>query len=212
VHGVERFRRDRLTRYGPIFDRLATGQSPHTLLITCSDSRINPNLITTTDPGELFIVRNVGNLVPPADSPMAASVASAIEYAVGVLHVTDVVICGHSGCGAMRALIGQDVPQGLPSVHRWLKEAQPILERLPADSSAEEAAMLSARVQLENALTYPVLREKVEAGEVRLHAWFYDVGRSELLEWDVDSSRYLPLGVVARKEQSSLEDDQAPTH
>jgi carbonic anhydrase len=220
VHGVERFRRDRLTRYGPIFDRLATGQNPHTLLITCADSRISPNLITSTDPGELFIVRNVGNLVPTADSPLAASVASAIEYAVGVLNVTDVIVCSHSGCGAMRALIGQDVPRGLPSVHRWLKEAWPMLERLPAESTAEEAAMLSARVQLENALTYPLLREKVEAGEVRLHAWFYDVGRSELLEWDADSGRYLPLGVAAEKEEQQhgkehlppSEDEQVPTH
>ena len=213
VHGVERFRQDRLTRYGPIFDRLASGQNPHTLLITCADSRISPNLITTTDPGELFIVRNVGNLVPPADSPLAASVASAIEYAVGVLHVTDVVVCSHSGCGAMRALLGQDVPRGLPSVHQWLKEARPMLERLSGDSTAEEAAMLSARVQLENALTYSLLREKVEAGEVRLHAWFYDVGRSELLEWNADAGRYLPLGVAAEKEaQSPLEDEPVPTH
>jgi carbonic anhydrase len=197
VHGVERFRQRRRGRYGPLFDRLAHGQKPHTLFITCSDSRINPNLITSTDPGELFIVRNVGNLVPHSDSPMAAAVSSAIEYAVEVLGVTDVVVCGHSGCGAMRALLGHDSLQGLPGVQHWLREGQSVMEQLPAGASAEEAAKRNALVQLRNALTYPVLHRKYNAGEVRLHAWFFDVGSSELLEWDEPTGTWTPLGTRA---------------
>ncbi|ADO69981.1 bifunctional SulP family inorganic anion transporter/carbonic anhydrase [Stigmatella aurantiaca] len=194
VHGVERFRQDGLRRYGPLFDRLANGQAPHTLLITCADSRINPNLITSTDPGELFIVRNVGNLVPPASSPASVAVASAVEYAVNVLKVTDIIVCGHSACGAMNALIARKPPQGLPSVAAWLKEAEPVLEHLSEDCTAEEAAQQSALAQVENILSYEGMREKAETGEIRIHAWFYDVAHSELLEWSPSAGRYLPLG------------------
>ncbi|MDC0713947.1 SulP family inorganic anion transporter [Stigmatella sp. ncwal1] len=194
VHGVEQFRQDGLRRYGPLFDRLAEGQAPHTLLITCADSRINPNLITSTDPGELFIVRNVGNLVPPASSPASVAVASAVEYAVNVLKVTDIIVCGHSACGAMTALIARKPPQGLPSVAAWLKEAEPVLKHLPEDCSAEDAAKQSALAQVENMLGYAGMREKVDAGEIRISAWFYDVAHSELLEWSPSAGRYLPLG------------------
>jgi carbonic anhydrase len=193
VHGVERFRQKRL-RYGPLFGRLAQGQKPHTLLITCSDSRINPSLITSTDPGELFIVRNIGNIVPHAHSPMAASVSSAIEYGVEVLGVTDVIVCGHSGCGAMKALLGHDKTDGLPGVQRWLEEGQSTLALLRAGATAEEAAKCHAQVQLRNALSYPVLRRSHEAGRVRLHAWFYDVGHSELHEWDEASEGWSLVG------------------
>ncbi|SEU14822.1 bifunctional SulP family inorganic anion transporter/carbonic anhydrase [Stigmatella erecta] len=194
VYGVERFRQDSLQRYGPIFDRLAHGQTPHSLFITCADSRIIPNLITSTDPGELFVVRNVGNLVPPASSPASAAVSSAVEYAVNVLKVTDIIVCGHSACGAMKALIARKPPEGLPSVATWLKEAEPVLQHLAEDCSPEDAAQRSALAQLENVLSYPGMREKVESGQIRLHAWFYDMAHSELLEWSPSAGRYLPLG------------------
>jgi carbonic anhydrase len=194
VRGVESFRQGRHQRYGPLFDRLAHGQKPHTLFITCSDSRICPSLVTSTDPGELFIVRNVGNLVPPTESPLSASVGSAIEYAVEVLGVTDVIVCGHSGCGAMRALLGMDRPEGLPGVQRWLHEGQDVVSRLPEGATPEEAAKLNALMQLRNALTYPVLRRKYDAGEVRLHAWFFDVGSSEFSEWDASTGSWNRLG------------------
>jgi carbonic anhydrase len=196
VHGVERFRHEKRERYGDLFDRLAHGQQPHTLFITCSDSRITPNLITSTDPGELFIVRNVGNLVPPASSPLSAAVGSAIEYAVGVLGVTEVIVCGHSGCGAMKALLNP-APEGQPElkeVGRWLEEAHPLVERLEPGSTPEEAAKVNARLQVRNALSYPLLRRKVESGELRLHVWYYDVPSSELLEWDEPSGQYVLLG------------------
>ena len=176
VRGVEHFRQEHRQRYAPLFHRLAEGQKPHTLFITCADSRISPNLITSTEPGELFVVRNIGNLVPRVGSSMDASVSSALEYAVGVLGVTDVVVCGHSGCGAMRALLGGDVPNELRGVRRWLEEARALLGTLPVDCTPEEAARHNALLQVDNALSHPLLRQKVEAGEVRLHAWFYDVG------------------------------------
>ncbi|MFY0576520.1 carbonic anhydrase [Cystobacter fuscus] len=194
VHGVERFRRARRPRYGELFGRLAKGQTPHTLLITCADSRISPSLITSTDPGELFIVRNVGNLVPQNDSPLSPAVTSAIEYGLEVLGVSDVIVCGHSACGAMKALLSKDKPEGLPGVVNWLAEATPVLGKLSPDASPEDAAKANALVQLENALTNPVLRRKYDAGEVRLHAWFYDVGHSEVLEFEPKTGVWAPLG------------------
>lgn len=194
VRGVEHFRQEHRERYAPLFHQLAEGQKPHTLFITCADSRISPNLITSTEPGELFVVRNIGNLVPRVGSSMDASVSSALEYAVGVLGVTDVVVCGHSGCGAMRALLGGDVPNELRGVRRWLEEARALLGTLPVDCTPEEAARRNALLQVDNALSHPLLRQKVEAGEVRLHAWFYDVGSAELFEWDSKSGVYCPLG------------------
>lgn len=210
VQGVERFRQEERERYAPLFHRLADGQKPHTLFITCADSRISPNLITSTEPGELFVVRNIGNLVPRVGSSMDASVSSALEYAVGVLGVTDIVVCGHSGCGAMRALLGADVPNELRGVRRWLEEARALLGTLPVDCTPEEAARRNALLQVDNARSHPLLRRKVESGEVRLHAWFYDVGRAELFEWDAASGAYCPLGRGPRAEPRASREDAAP--
>jgi carbonic anhydrase len=207
VHGVERFRRGRRPRYGELFGRLAQGQTPHTLLITCADSRISPGLITSTDPGELFIVRNVGNLVPRAHSPLAPAVSSAIEYAVEVLGVSDVIVCGHSSCGAMKALLSKDKPEGLPGVMGWLAEGLPVLEKLPPDATPNDAAKANALEQLHNALTNPVLRRKYDAGEVRLHAWFYDVGHSEVLEFEPKTGVWAPLGLPVRDNAARADGD-----
>lgn len=197
AHGVERFRRARRPRYGELFGRLAKGQTPHTLLITCADSRISPSLITSTDPGELFIVRNVGNLVPQDHSPLSPAVSSAIEYALEVLGVSDVIVCGHSACGAMKALLSKDKPEGLPGVVNWLAEATPVLGKLAPNATPEDAAKANALVQLDNALTNPVLRRKYDAGKVRLHAWFYDVGNLEVLEFEPKTGVWAPLGIHA---------------
>lgn len=197
VQGVELFRRQHRDRYRPLFDKLAGGQAPHTLLITCSDSRINPNLITSTDPGELFMVRNVGNLVPHADSAESGQVGSAIEYAVGVLGVSEIVVCGHSGCGAMNALLTGGAKGKLPNVESWLQHAEPVLAGLPADATPEQAAMANALLQIENARSYPLIREKLASGELRLHAWFYDVGHAELQEWDEARGAFVTLGHAA---------------
>ncbi|ATB39207.1 sulfate permease [Cystobacter fuscus] len=211
VHGVERFRRARRPRYGELFGRLAKGQTPHTLLITCADSRISPSLITSTDPGELFIVRNVGNLVPENHSPLSPAVSSAIEYGLEVLGVSDVIVCGHSACGAMKALLSKDKPEGLPGVVNWLAEATPVLGKLPPNATPEDAAKANALVQLDNALTNPVLRRKYDAGEVRLHAWFYDVGHSEVLEFEPKTGEWAPLGLPVRDNASHAHGDGSPS-
>ena len=123
----------------PRFERLANGQQPHTLFITCSDSRIVPHLLTQTEPGELFVLRNAGNLVPPWTAEHAGEAAT-IEYAVQVLNVREIVVCGHSHCGAMQALLDPASVESLPAVRQWLAHAQPVLEDVPRMSADDRPA------------------------------------------------------------------------
>jgi carbonic anhydrase len=195
--GVERYRSTVRPRYASLFEKLASGQSPHTLFIACSDSRLDPNLITSTDPGELFVVRDVGNLVPPADQEQASAVGGAIDFAVGVLGVAKIVVCGHSGCGAIKALLAQNaLPAKLKSLEAWLEATQirPILQKLPKSLGADEVAKLNVLAQLDHLRTYPIVAEKLEAGELSLAAWFFDVARGEVEQWSDADQRFVRVG------------------
>lgn len=190
VRGVERFRAD-MKHYGKLFETLAEGQTPHTLFITCSDSRLVPNLITSTDPGELFVVRNVGNIIPPFNSDQLPAEGAALEYAVAVLGIKEIIVCGHSGCGAMKAIIAGK-PTGLPSVDQWLANARSV-RLLGSHPTPEDAARFNALRQLEHISTYPVVREKLASGEIQLHAWFFDIRRGQLHGWDDDKESFVVL-------------------
>lgn len=192
--GIGRFQRGLQDRYSSMLATLAHSQEPHTLFITCCDSRIDPTLITSTDPGELFVVRNVGALVPAFGPEGSFAEGAGVEYAVGVLGVRDIVVCGHSNCGAMKTLKAGKVPAGLPSVERWLKNASSILEHIPADITPDELARRKAVRQLDNLQTYPVVQEKLKEGKLRLHAWFYDVGTGGVLEWNSKNHTFEPVG------------------
>ncbi len=195
--GVERFRATARPRYTGLFQQLADGQAPHTLFITCSDSRINPNLITSTEPGELFIVRDVGNLVPQASATRASPAGAAIDYAVGILGVQKIVVCGHSGCGAVKALLSDDsLPPGLENLHAWLEttEARERIRSLPRSLHPDEVARLNALAQLDSLRAYPVVAEKLASGELSLAAWFFDVKSGELEEWSAVHQRFVPVG------------------
>jgi len=191
VRGVEHFRADGLQRYHVLFESLAEGQQPHTLFITCSDSRIQPNLITSTDPGELFIVRNVGNIIPPFDSDGLPGEGAAVEYAAGILDVEEVVICGHSSCGAIQALLSSPLPE-LPSLRKWLAHATPV-RRLDEPISLEAAAQLNTLIQVQHLTTYPIIKERLAAGTLRLHPWYFDIGSGELYEWNDKAAAFVPL-------------------
>ena len=141
IWGIVEFREQQLPRYAEHFRELADGQSPNTLFITCADSRVAPNLLVSTDPGELFTMRNVGNLVPPATADGLStgdlSEASAIEYAVKVLKVANIVVCGHSGCGAMKAVLAPGPLDDTPNLTAWLHHARPAAIRLAQDVAPE---------------------------------------------------------------------------
>lgn len=200
VLGVERYRRDHLPRYRKLFARLAPKQSPHTLFLTCSDSRIEPALITSADPGELFIVRDVGNMVAPYREGTAPPDGAAIEYGVGVLGVSEIVVCAHSRCGAIRALRHpEEVPAALASVRAWLSEidARTMCDALPKGVTDDETAKLNALLQMDHLKTYPLVRERLASGALRVHAWFYDVASGDIEAWDPEANAWYAFGAGA---------------
>jgi carbonic anhydrase len=191
VQGVERFQHDVSERHQQLFASLADRQAPHTLFITCSDSRIVPALITSMDPGELFIVRNVGNIIPRCADAGASAEAAAVDFAVGVLGVKEIVVCGHSGCGAMKALLQTAKPE-LPSLERWLDNAREA-GQLDGDPTPERAAQANALLQLEHLRTYPVVQKRLAAGTLHLHAWFYDIRSNQIHAWVDTEGVFVPL-------------------
>ena len=188
LDGLQRFRREYFPAYRDHYQRLVEeGQKPTTLFIGCSDSRVVPDLITDSMPGELFIVRNVGAFIPPFELDQGYhGVSAGIEFAVLNLGVTDIVVCGHTHCGAIRALY--DPPSaGAPHVTRWLELAHdarvdaPITEEMLRRT--EQRAII---IQLDRLLTFPMVAERVEAGVVSLHGWHYVIeeGRVDVLDYE----------------------------
>jgi len=205
MEGVHKFRTDEFGRYKALFKRLSReGQNPHTLFITCSDSRVLAELITQSKPGDLFVVKNVGNIVPPADVVGATnSTAAAIEFAVDVLKVSDIVVCGHSQCGAMTALM-EGMPQGEHMTHlqQWLEVAAPVravIEQqythlkdplLRTTAAAEENVLFA----VENLHTYPAVQARLADNSLRLHAWFFKIDSAELFAYEPEAKQFEPLG------------------
>lgn len=186
LHGVNLYRTRTRHRYESLLGELATGQRPHTLMITCADSRIDPNYITSTSPGEIFVVRNVGNLIPRYDSNRHASEQAALEYSLNILNVKELIVCGHSGCGAIQAMLN-GVPKGIPGVSKWL---QSVGEGFQKTDDVDIASRSNVLRQLENLMSYPVVREKVASKLLQLHAWFYDIKTGNVLSWDMDSQSF----------------------
>jgi carbonic anhydrase len=206
IEGVHRFQHEQFGQYSTLFQRLSRhGQSPDTLFITCSDSRVVAELITQSQPGDLFVVKNVGNIVPPATARGDTnSTAAAIEFAVQVLKVRDIVVCGHSQCGAVAALMsgGADT-RTMPQLSRWLELAAPVRRVIdteyahlpgPAERlrAAEEENTLFA---VENLQTYPCVKAGLKEGSLRVHAWFFKIATAELHAYDPESKQFEALVV-----------------
>lgn len=205
ISGIHKFRQDELGRYQELFHRLSReGQNPHTLFITCSDSRVLAELITQSQPGDLFVVKNVGNIVPPAHvSGSTNSTAAAIEFAVQTLGVTDVVVCGHSQCGAMAALLGglSGQEEAMPHLCEWLEVASPVRQLIERDyehlinteerttAAAEENVLFA----LENLKTYPSITARQAAGNLRLHGWFFKIATAEMFAYDPSVQQFQPI-------------------
>ncbi|MET9775333.1 carbonic anhydrase [Streptomyces sp. NPDC006367] len=182
TEGVARFRSDVFPAKARLFAHLATHHAPHTLFIGCSDARVVPELITGAEPGDLFVVRTAGNLVP-AHAPGADGVAASIEYAVAALGVKDIVVCGHSACGAMTALAeGHDLG-GTPAVADWLRLASASVARASANGDVPALVRQNVLAQLANLATHPSVAKALAEGTVALHGWVYDIptGRVENL-------------------------------
>jgi carbonic anhydrase len=200
IDGVLKFQRDVYPSQKGLFQQLSNAQRPQAMFIGCSDSRVVPELFTQQGPGDLFVVRNAGNIVPPyAVAP--GGVSASIEYAVAVLGVPEIVVCGHSGCGAMTAILrGSEQLEALPEVARWLHFAD-AARHVVAEQHAQEddETKLDALVrenvlaQLDNLLTHPVVANAVKSKEVRLHGWVFDIATAQVMSYDAQAGEFIPL-------------------
>lgn len=178
--------------------RLAEGQRPEALFITCSDSRVVPALITGAGPGELFELRTAGNIVPVHHAERVTAEAATIEYAVEVLEVANVIVCGHSHCGAVGALLRADDLPALPTVRRWLSHTEPHDPVRDAVTDADGPAITSAvqrhvLTQLDRLRTHPSIAARVDEGRLALHAWFYAIDTGVVSAHRPDAGAFLPL-------------------
>ncbi|NJM95742.1 MAG: carbonic anhydrase [Acaryochloridaceae cyanobacterium CSU_5_19] len=199
VRGLEEFKQKYVAEHQQLFEELSHGQKPRVLFISCSDSRVDPNLITQTDVGELFVIRNAGNIVPPYGAANGGE-GSTIEYALQALKIEQIVVCGHSHCGAMKGLLQLNKLQAdMPLVYDWLKHAEStrrlVAENYPHAQGEEQIEVLVAEnvlVQIDNLKTYPVVRSRILQGKLQIYGWIYHIETGEVLAYDEQTRTYVP--------------------
>ncbi|MCS1412009.1 MAG: Carbonic anhydrase [Verrucomicrobia subdivision 3 bacterium] len=212
IEGIHHFQETIFDSHKHLFRQLKQGQQPLALFITCSDSRIDPNLLTQAKPGELFIMRNAGNIVPPY-STIFGGEAATIEYAVATLKVRDIIVCGHSLCGAMDALLRRDQLDGLNAVKGWLKHAETTARIINENYQhiQDDAARLTATVeenvlvQLENLRSHPCVADAVSRGDLNLHGWTYKFETGEVFSYDPHRGQFQPIEKVAAQPSADTE-------
>ena len=198
ISGVAKFQKEVYPTKKARFSELAEGQSPEVLFITCSDSRIDPNLVTQTEPGELFICRNAGNVVPPHSNHSGGMTAS-IEFAVAALGVSHIVICGHTDCGAMKGAIAPEKLETLPHVKEWLGHCRSATEVVRdrhgelSQDHLDEVICENVVQQLQHLRTHPAVASGLANGRVMLHGWVYNIGSGEVLYFDEASRAFKPM-------------------
>lgn len=199
VEGLARFQREIFPTKQQLFKSLAEGQSPETLFITCADSRVVPDLILQTAPGDLFICRNAGNLVPP-HGEVAGGVSATIEYAVMVLHVKNIIVCGHSDCGALKAALHPEKLKDMPTVASWLKHAETArrvvmsnYDHLEGEELLEAAIQENVLAQLDHMRTHPSVAAAVARGELDLYAWMYCIKSGKMTGYDPEAGAFIPV-------------------
>jgi carbonic anhydrase len=182
--GISRFQKHVYPQHQDLFEELALGQRPDALFITCADSRIDPCLLTQTKPGELFICRVIGNIVPPYPDAIGG-VSATIEYAVGVLRVKAVIVCGHTDCGVMKGALNPDALAAFPNVTSWLRYAEAEHRDLLALTEHNVVA------QLKNLRTHPSVAARLERGDLALHGWVYHIGEGTVTDYDDETGRFM---------------------
>jgi len=197
IEGIVKFRREDFEKEKEFFQGLKEGQKPHTFYVGCSDSRVVPNLITKTLPGELFVVRNIANVVPPADKNDGTlkCTASILEYAVKYLEVKNIVVCGHSNCGGLKALFyPKEKLEKLPLVKNWLSLIEDLKEKVKDIEDEKlrewEIEQLNVVRQLQNLLTYDFVKERVEEGRLNLLGWYYIIESAEVFNYNFETKEF----------------------
>ncbi|WP_395609836.1 carbonic anhydrase [Pseudomonas sp. B22129] len=199
VDGFLHFHHDVFPQQEELFKKLATAQSPRAMFITCADSRIVPELITQSSPGDLFVTRNVGNVVPPYGQ-MNGGVSTAIEYAVLALGVQHIIVCGHSDCGAMRAVLNPASLEKMPTVRAWLRHAEVaksmVEDNCDCANESESMKVLTEEnviAQLQHLRTHPSVASRMANGHLFIHGWIYNIETSEIRAYDADQAAFRSL-------------------
>lgn len=188
IEGIVEFRKNLRQENRELFAKLALGQKPDTLFIACSDSRVVPNLFASTNPGDLFVLRNIGNLVPPSSPTCAENSAPAvIEFSIFSLAVSDIIVCGHSECGAMHLLAKGVDHCSCEHLKSWLKYGEPTLHRFeagqtlnPSLTKQNQISQLNVLQQMEHIKSYSFIRERVEQKTLRVHGWWFDIAQADV--------------------------------
>jgi carbonic anhydrase len=213
IRGIVEFRKNVQKDYREAFGKLATGQSPDTLFVACSDSRVVPNTFASTNPGDLFVLRNVGNLVPPCDNHGISwsdeSEAAAIEFSVLGLNVANIIVCGHSECGAMKALIEGREKLTAPNLKNWLRHAELALSQLSAGitldkslSPANQLSQLNILLQMEHVKSYPAVRQRIKDGTLGVHGWWFDIVHADVYAYEKEQHKFV---LIDEEEAARLE-------
>jgi len=199
VRGIHQFQREYFRPQQERFARLVRGQQPEALFISCSDSRVSPTVLTQSQPGDVFVLRNAGNIAPPYGTSNGGEAAT-IEYAVTALGVKDIIVCGHTHCGAMKALLHPEMVDELPAVADWLVYAETTRQIIAAnyqhldDEGRHKAAIEeNVLVQLENLRTHPSVAARIAAGQIHLHGWVYKIETGDVFTFDLAEGQFLPL-------------------
>jgi carbonic anhydrase len=204
VQGIIDFRKNIRPSYRETFAKLALGQSPDCLFIACSDSRVVPNLFASTDPGDLFVIRNVGNLVAPSGkdgvSTADESEAAAIEFSLLKLGVSHIIVCGHSECGAMQAILGGREKVPAPNLRAWLRHGEKALHSLsshkkfaPDLPDHNRLSQLNVLQQIENLKSFPIIQERVASGKLKLHAWWFELANAAVFCFDPTKGQFVEI-------------------
>lgn len=194
LKGINKYTNEIFPKQKELFNDLTKGQKPHTLLITCSDSRIEPSLITQTEPGEIFVIRNAGNIVPPFGVSQGGGEEATIEFAINGLKIRNIVICGHSQCGAMTALVNNEGLEQMPSVRSWLRFAEVTkrnLEHLKEKSDVNLYIEKNALLQIQNLKTHPAVSAAIARGELNIFAWNYNLNQGTISVYNKLLNKYI---------------------
>ncbi len=188
LQGIVDFRKSLTEENRTLFAKLALGQKPDALFIACSDSRVVPNLFASTNPGDVFVLRNIGNLIPPASSSFQDNSASAtIEFSIFSLKISDIIVCGHSECGAMQALVQGIDTLSCPHLESWLKNGEEALNKVkkgltinPSLSEHNQISQVNVLQQMEHIISYPFVQERIEKKQLRVHGWWFDIAKADV--------------------------------